>query len=51
LKQPKPSISFNNQTKLHFGNLIAPKMMWTAGKGNSEPKSSVKKETLTVGNT
>ncbi len=44
-------MSFNNQIKLHFGSQIAPKMMWSAGKGNSEPKSSVKKETLTVGNT
>ena len=44
-------MSFNNQIKLHFGNLIAPKMIWSAGKGNSEPKSSVKKETLTVENT
>ncbi len=35
--------------KLHFGNLIAAKMMSNVGRDNSKPKSSAKKEILSVG--
>ena len=43
-------MSSNKMNKCLSGNQIAVKMISNAGKGNSEPKSGVKKETLTAGN-